>query len=194
VRFIFNDIILFIISGVCFLLAITFIIYLLVTTHTSQTIKTLIVQKTSLVRDVTTTAATARELKRQRTDNSSKSSEKQGFDDFNEAALEGKYIIESEITGGGMSRVFLIRNAKLGNTWLLKYIPYWIGELASEDEILKLLNHPGLPQIVDIFNDRSGVYMVESYIDGVDLSDFLAVEGRVSQALIQDWALNCQML
>ena len=41
---------------------------------------------------------------------------------FNLSTLEDKYIIEQEIKGGGMSRIFLVRNAKLGNLWILKYI------------------------------------------------------------------------
>ena len=108
--------------------------------------------------------------------------------DFDAYALEGRYILRREIHGGGMSRVFLADSAKLGNQWIVKFISNKNGELANEENILKLLNHISLPKIIDIFRDDKGVYIVQSYIEGVSLDKVLQSGQKINQAIIADWA------
>ncbi|MDR2751466.1 MAG: protein kinase, partial [Clostridiales bacterium] len=105
---------------------------------------------------------------------------------FDDAMLDGRYVIESEISGGSMSRVFIARSAKLGNRWIVKYIPKR-SSLENEADILKLLNHPGLPQIVDIFHGEKGVCLVESYIEGGSLRDVLDNRMTLSQGMLLNW-------
>jgi serine/threonine protein kinase len=108
--------------------------------------------------------------------------------DFDARALEGRYILEEEIHGGGMSRVFLARNAKLGNKWIVKFISNRTGELANEENILKLLNHISLPKIIDIFQDDKGIYLVESFIEGMSLDKVLGSGQKLTQTVIIEWA------
>jgi serine/threonine protein kinase len=108
--------------------------------------------------------------------------------DFDTSALEGRYVIRKEIHGGGMSRVFLADSAKLGNQWIVKFIPNHIGELANEENILKLLNHISLPKIIDIFRDEKGVYLVQSFIEGYSLNKVLETGQKINQTLILEWA------
>ena len=110
------------------------------------------------------------------------------FKPIEEGALEGKYIIEKEITGGGMSKVYLARHSKLGNKWIIKYIDGGMSFLANEEHILKRLNHINLPKIVDIFHDKLGIYIVETYIEGVSLDKVLASGQTISPALALDFA------
>ena len=53
--------------------------------------------------------------------------------------LDGKYRLIREISGGGMSRIFLAENIKLGNEWIVKYIDGHTGGLVEEAEVLKRL-------------------------------------------------------
>ena len=108
--------------------------------------------------------------------------------DFDVAALEGRYILREEIHGGGMSRIFLADSAKLGNQWIVKFISNKNGVLANEENILKLLNHMSLPRIVDIFRDDKGIYIVESYIEGVSLDKVMESGQKFTQTVIMDWA------
>ncbi len=108
--------------------------------------------------------------------------------DFDDSALEGRYILRSEIHGGGMSRVFLAASAKLGNKWIVKFIANKNGVLANEENILKLLNHISLPKVIDIFRDEKGIYLVESFIEGVTLDKVLETRQKINQAIILDWA------
>jgi len=111
--------------------------------------------------------------------------------DFNPDILKGQYTILGEIEGGGMSRVFLARKDNTGNDWIIKYVPTAIGELTNEAEILKSLNHISLPKIIDIFNDETGLYIVESYIEGMGLNRILkANSGGVHEFVVSDWAIQ----
>lgn len=107
---------------------------------------------------------------------------------FNMDSLEGRYSIDREIYGGGMSRVFLVTNVKLGNQWILKYIDRKTGSLANEENILKLLNNISLPKIVDIFNDENGIYIIQSYIEGISLDKVIEVGKNMGQSMVLDWA------
>lgn len=104
----------------------------------------------------------------------------------NTAVLEDKYSIEEEIHGGGMSRIFRARHRKLGNEWIVKWIYH--AKLENEEHILKQLNHINLPQIIDIFRDSQGIFLVERYIDGFPLQVVLSSAGQIGQTMVLDWA------
>ncbi len=101
--------------------------------------------------------------------------------------LKGKYELLREIHGGGMSRVFLARHCKLGNEWIVKYVEG--AELANEAEVLKKLNHISLPQIIDIFENRTGIFLVERYIEGCSLEEVLKL-GGIKEGQIRDWGIQ----
>lgn len=102
--------------------------------------------------------------------------------------LQGKYELLREIHGGGMSRIFLARHAKLGNEWIVKYVAR--AELAGEAEVLKKLNHISLPQIIDIFQTNQGAFLVERYIEGYSLADVLALDQEIRESQVCDWGLQ----
>lgn len=104
--------------------------------------------------------------------------------------LEGKYELLREIHGGGMSKVFLARNVKLGSEWIVKYIDGYSGGLVDEAEVLKKLNHISLPQIIDIFQNRTGTFLVERYIDGYSLSEALQLQRSIKESQICDWGMQ----
>jgi len=103
--------------------------------------------------------------------------------------LEGKYEIIEEIHGGAMSRIFKAKNIKLGNEWIIKYVSNKNAELANEEHILKKLNHINLPQIIDIFRNDDGIFIVERFVEGFSLDKVLNVSrGKIGQNLSLEWA------
>jgi len=116
--------------------------------------------------------------------------------DFDANVLTGKYTLRGEIKGGAMGRVFLARKDNVGNDWVIKYIPKSLGQLTNESEILKDLNHPSLPKIIDILKDEKGLYLVQSYIPGASMQSVLqAVKAELStgplvipEYKLLDWA------
>ena len=101
--------------------------------------------------------------------------------------LEGKYELLREIYGGGMSKVFLARSVKLGSEWIVKYIDGHSGGLVDEAEVLKKLNHISLPQIIDIFRNQTGTFLVERYIEGYSLKEALQLRQSIKESQICDW-------
>ncbi|WP_051569075.1 serine/threonine-protein kinase [Alkaliphilus transvaalensis] len=105
--------------------------------------------------------------------------------------LNNQYVVEGILGEGGMGKVYLCRNLKLGNLWAVKYIPKIEGirnsSIVAEEDILKKLNHTYLPQIVDIFKDENGTYLVESYIEGVSLDKKMKLEGPFNEEEVLNW-------
>lgn len=109
------------------------------------------------------------------------------------ALIHGNYQVEKLLGEGGMGRVYLCLNLKLGNYWAVKHIPrgcYGNYPLDLEAEILKRLNHVYLPKIIDRFEDETGIYIVESYIEGTPLHKKLQAEGPFSEEQVVEWALQ----
>lgn len=212
----YTDTILFIIGVVCALLTLLLVGYLMSSSRKSRSYYAILQQETELFDTLTTTALLAGSAKSNihivDADDETeflagKSQMKCGtsliFEDdrtellkdeqseripFDDSALEGRYVLKNEIYGGGMSRVFLAESTKLGNQWIVKFISNQTGELANEENILKLLNHISLPKIIDIFHDEKGVYLVESYIEGVSLDTVFESGQKINQVIILEWA------
>lgn len=207
------DTILFIIGGVCAMLALILVIYLIASRKKSRSYRSVLKQETELL---TTTSLTSNLSQRRQGDNPSAedrekqregqsmpqnltgSPEEAGTEllaedpldtpDFDIPALAGQYIIKSELHRSRISQVFLAQSVKLGNLWVVKYVPKQSGQLANEENILKLLNHISLPKIIDIFQDANGTYLVESFIEGSSLDKLLKDGEKINQSIIIDWA------
>lgn len=117
--------------------------------------------------------------------------------------LDGKYKILDEIGRGGMSVVYLALNERANKTWAVKEIRKDGGrdtELASrgltaETEMLKKLNHPNLPSIVDVIDLEDSFIIVMDYIEGNSLQDLLDTDGAQSPEKVIGWARQlCDVL
>lgn len=104
--------------------------------------------------------------------------------------LKDKYELLREFKGGGMSRTFLAKNLKLGNEWLIKFVDKQYVELVDEAEVLKKLNHISLPQIIDIFQNKEGTFLVERYIDGYSMDHVMGLKQEIKESMICDWGIQ----
>lgn len=57
-------------------------------------------------------------------------------------------------------------------------------DFLSEADLLKNLNHPGIPLIYDIDEDDDYIYMIEEFIQGESLDTFVLHQKNISQELI----------
>ena len=109
--------------------------------------------------------------------------------------LDGKYEILKEIGRGGMSIVYLARDNRLNKQWAVKEMKNdgskstetLLKGLEREANILKNVDHPVLPRIVDIINSRGTIYVVMDFIEGTNLGDVLKQEGAQSQEDVIEW-------
>ncbi len=108
-----------------------------------------------------------------------------------------KYKIERLLGKGASGEVYLCRNIELGNLWAVKYIPKKSPkyEFTTEINILRKLNHISLPKIADVIEDDSGIYIVESYIEGTPLNKLLETQGTISEERVVSLAKQlCEVL
>ena len=100
------------------------------------------------------------------------------------------YEIKSLIGKGGMSTVYLAEHKRLHTRWAVKEVRKQQGtrfDFLAESNILKRLQHPMLPRIVNIFEDTENIYIVEDYVEGITLDDLLKREKKVDEPLALQW-------
>lgn len=112
--------------------------------------------------------------------------------------INNKYLVLDKLGKGGMGQVYLCKSLSVGNLWAVKYIPFSsYNERCNsiEESILKKLNHIYLPKIVDVFYEQGGVYIVESYIEGVPLDKLMEKEGAFDEETVVEWGRQlCEAL
>lgn len=111
--------------------------------------------------------------------------------------IDGKYEILKEIGKGGMSIVYLAMDKRLNKQWAVKEIrkkgsgkndEIVINSLLAEANMMKKLDHPALPRIVDIIDNGITIYVVMDYIEGESLDKILKAYGAQSEEVVIGWA------
>ena len=112
--------------------------------------------------------------------------------------FNGKYKTLNLIGKGGMSKVYLAESTSLGTKWAIKAVDKKLHtefDLLAEPNILKKLNHPSLPRIIDIEEDENNLYIIEDYIDGVSLDRQLKEKKNFDENTVINWAKQlCDVL
>ncbi len=88
----------------------------------------------------------------------------------------GKYEGVRTLFEGENCTVHLAKHILLGHSCVIKRVSSSSKTalcLSHEAKLLSGLNHPGIPKIYDYFEDDERFYLVEEYIEGANLSDFL---------------------
>lgn len=110
--------------------------------------------------------------------------------------VDSKYEILKKIGQGGMSVVYLAIDNRLNKSWAIKEIrkesnlnnQVVVQSLLAEANMLKKLDHPALPRIVDIIEEQGSILVVMDYIEGESLNKVLEREGAQSQEQVIEWA------
>ena len=96
--------------------------------------------------------------------------------------LDEKYEIIKLLGNGGMGTVYLCKDINSGELCAIKEIKEdneFKIDILSEVNMLNRLNHSGIPKIIDTFFINENLYMVEDYIDGWTLKEYLAEKGTI---------------
>lgn len=107
--------------------------------------------------------------------------------------LDGKYEVIKVLGQGGMGTVYLCKNTRLKKLWAIKEINKQEKsdiDFLVEPNILKNLNHTGIPRIVDIFFEEDKIYIVEDYIEGYTLQNIVKASHSLSEAKLYKYALE----
>lgn len=96
-----------------------------------------------------------------------------------QAALDGEYIVERELTAGGQSRLFLASDTELPRHVVIKLLPPELaGEVAlkrfkREIAVLVKLQHPHIVPIIGMGATEQMMWYVMPYISGASLEERL---------------------
>ena len=110
--------------------------------------------------------------------------------------IDGKYEVLREIGRGGMSVVYLAMDKRLNKQWAIKEFrkdkddvskQIALKALLDEANLMKKLDHPTLPRIVDIIENNQSVYIVMDYIEGESLNKVLETSGAQPQEAVIEW-------
>ena len=117
--------------------------------------------------------------------------------------LDNKYKILNEIGHGGMSVVYLAINERANKTWAVKEIrkdgvcdfEAVKQGLVVETDMLKKLNHPHLPSIIDVIDMDDSFIIVMDYIEGRSLQSVLKRGGAQPKDQVIEWGIQlCDVL
>ncbi len=102
--------------------------------------------------------------------------------------LADKYVLQERIGSGGQSCVYRARDRKLEKDWAVKEICLEKSCLAARKErllaechVLKNLDCPYFPRIVDIIEKQEAVYLVMDFVEGETLEACLARAGALPE-------------
>lgn len=109
--------------------------------------------------------------------------------------VDGKYRVLKKCGQGGMSIVYMAMNERANKIWAIKEIikdgtlNYEVVKqgLIVETDMLKRLDHPHLPSIVDVIDSDDSFLIVMDFIEGKTLSSLLKEYG----ALTQERVIHC---
>ncbi len=111
--------------------------------------------------------------------------------------IDDKYEILKMIGQGGMSKVYLAMDRRLNKQWAIKEVTkndrdrnnvHVVQSAMAEANMLKRLDHPSLPRIVDIIEDPQRIYVVMDYVEGESLDKVLSMYGAQTQEQVINWA------
>lgn len=117
--------------------------------------------------------------------------------------VDNKYKILSEVGHGGMSVVYLAINERANKTWAVKEIrkdgvcdfEAVKQGLVVETDMLKKLNHPHLPSIIDVIDTEDSFLIVMDYIEGRSLQKVLQSGGAQPKERVIEWGKQlCDVL
>jgi tRNA A-37 threonylcarbamoyl transferase component Bud32 len=119
--------------------------------------------------------------------------------------VAGKYRIERLIGKGGMSKVYLALDTRLGKHWAIKEIEKNVRDAQknkvvtnsalAEANLIKGLDNYYLPRISDILDNGQTIYVIMDYVEGEALKSVLAREGAQGQDRVIKWGKQlCQVL
>lgn len=106
-----------------------------------------------------------------------------------------KYELLKPIAEGGMGKVFLARDLHLNKLVAVKTSrnpdhSYERAAVLKEVEVLKQLNHAGLPRLIDFFEEGEELCLVIEYVEGITLEQYLRKFTCVEAEQAVKWAVE----
>ena len=102
-----------------------------------------------------------------------------------------RYRVIRKLGEGGFSKVYLVEDQVLKNTWAVKEIgecdEVSYSAVRAEISVLSKVSHPGIVRITDVFSSNGRIYIVMDHIRGRNLNEILKAGGKLPGKLVFAW-------
>ena len=113
-------------------------------------------------------------------------------------SMLGMYRVLHDVGRGGSGHVYLVLNERAGKQWAAKEVAKDGGDemnvvgngLIADAEMLKKLDHPNIPSIVDVLETDTHYYILMDYVEGVTLKEVIDTKGPQKQEDVVKWAIQ----
>jgi len=110
--------------------------------------------------------------------------------------LDHTYRILAKVGQGGMSNVYLALHVRTNRQYAVKEIrgngvrhfDVIVAGLRKEADMLKKMNHPAIPRIIDIIDNQDSIILVSEFVEGESLNKRLSEHGPLCEADVLDIA------
>lgn len=110
--------------------------------------------------------------------------------------VDGKYEVLKLIGRGGFYTTYLVKDVRFNKTWAMKacdkknrhYSPAVREIILTEPYMMKKLDHPAIPKVVDIIEDEESLFIVRDYIEGETLETIVRMYGAQPVDSVIQWA------
>lgn len=104
--------------------------------------------------------------------------------------LDNRYQLIRPLGHGSMGQVYLVYDTRLKKHWAVKEVAANVADLFPEWDILKDLDHPVLPHVVDVFQKAENYYFVMDYVEGRNLKELCRDGVKFRQIQLLDWGIE----
>lgn len=104
--------------------------------------------------------------------------------------IGGRYKVEGKLGSGGSGEVYKAYHVHLRTPWALKVMSCDDTLAENELSILKKLNHPAFPRVVDVIREDGKIIVVFDYYEGPNLQELLNQYGRFDEKNVINWSLQ----
>lgn len=109
--------------------------------------------------------------------------------------VDGKYEVLKLIGRGGFYTTYLVKDVRVNKTWAMKacdkknrhYSPAVREIILTEPYMMKKLDHPAIPKVVDIIEDEESLFIVRDYIEGETLETIVRMYGAQPVDSVIQW-------
>ena len=99
--------------------------------------------------------------------------------------IEDKYSVIKTLHQSAAAAVLLVRHKQIGELRVLKVIQAdqpESSQILSEANLLSGINSPGIPTIYDVVSTTDYVYLVEEYVEGISLQEFIFEKAQIEKS------------
>ena len=109
--------------------------------------------------------------------------------------IEGKYEIIKEIGRGSFTKIYTCVDKENDKTWVVKavdktqknYTAVVYDSIMQETEMIRHLNHHGIPKVVDFVETERHLFVIREFIEGENLSTIISQYGAQPVDKVFSW-------